>query len=904
MKYIIPLIFLLSTSIHAAEFIPKKLSQMTDDLGVGTHTADTSDPHGTTTTQTNLTVGSLTVTNSISLGTITLSGYIKDNAGSATATQLTSVQINSGTATLSAATVAGIAAPYVAQTNGTGIGNTLTSLKVVTALMVGTTTQDALCEIYGGNVDFERTDSAPLFSFYRNSATPAAEDSLGVLYFFGNNATPTIKEYAKINGVITDKTAGSEDGRIGFWAMVAGVTAERMRLEGDSLGIGTTTPQTKLAVAGDISIQSSGYLNFNPGVGTASTGYGIRDNSGTTQFKNNAGTWTDIPTGASGGGFIDNGTTITEITVTDQVVFGSTTPSSRIVTCVGSSTFLGQLAIGSNSVVFGGLTPFLDLIIGDYDTGLKWDGDGILSIYGNNNKEITIDGNTSKIRIGTTTAGSRLNVGGTVTAEGFSGIAFPGVTGSTTSAQMPSNPTFTGTLTATNFSGSGAGITDIVVPGTLTVSAIQATSTASTFGTTTQHNSSNVTLFGSGTSPVSVVVNRLTSDSGTNTTAIMTGTSTPAPNEVTASQQSDSFPPWEAFDRVMDAGATNRWVTATGGASWLRYDFGTGTTKTVTQYNIAIRESTYAPSAWTFEGNQTPQDGGTWVVLNTQSGIGSWVGETYKTFAIASGSISAYRSYRLNITTGGASNTEVTEMQFIGAAGQRENYTSLFVTSATGTVLVGTTTVNGGTTTPYIFQIGGSGLATSWGVTCYEAIKSIVSSGSETIKQGYDAVIGTKLFTHHPKIRNDITLAQAEDIVRNEYVNSFTKVDFETFKTNSLGNYTTVVAGSSSVNWKKFKEDFEVLYVNPRKDEFYALPDKNKRVKDKKIALESDTSITNISPVSDDPSTPAIFKRGDPKILDLENQIGALIGAAQKLDEMVKTQDAEIKDLKKKMGIP
>ena len=55
--------------------------------------------------------------------------------------------------------------PYIAQTNGTGSGNTLTSLKVATALMVGTSTADALLEIYGGNIDFERTDSAPLFNF-------------------------------------------------------------------------------------------------------------------------------------------------------------------------------------------------------------------------------------------------------------------------------------------------------------------------------------------------------------------------------------------------------------------------------------------------------------------------------------------------------------------------------------------------------------------------------------------------------------------------------------------------------------------------------------------------------------------------------------------------------------------
>ncbi|MEK7076368.1 MAG: LamG domain-containing protein, partial [Patescibacteria group bacterium] len=341
----------------------------------------------------------------------------------------------------------GVTAPYIAQTNGTGSGNTLTSLKVATALMVGTSTADALLEIYGGNIDFERTDSAPLFNFYRNSAIPAAEDSLGVIYFYGNNGTPTTKEYAAINGVITDKTAGSEDGRIGFWTMVAGVAAERMRLEGSSLGIGTTTPQTKLSVAGDISIQSSGYVNFNPGAGTASSGYGIRDNSGTTQFKNSGGTWTDIPSGAIAGGFTDNGTTITETTVTDLVVFGSTTSSNRQLTCVGSSTFYGQVAIGSNTTVFGGLTnTLMELAIGDSDTGFKWIQDGDFALYGNSNLVLKIDGNANKVLIGTTTSGTKLNVGGTVTAEGFSGIgagltnvsaAFSDITGSATASQIP-----------------------------------------------------------------------------------------------------------------------------------------------------------------------------------------------------------------------------------------------------------------------------------------------------------------------------------------------------------------------------------------------------------------------------------------------------------------------------------
>ena len=101
--------------------------------------------------------------------------------------------------------------------------------------------------------------------------------------------------------------------------------------------------------------------------------------------------------------------------------------------------------------------------------------------------------------------------------------------------------------------------------------------------------------------------------------------------------------------------------------------------------------------------------------------------------------------------------------------------------------------------------------------------------------------------------------------------------------------------GTDTANWTRLRRDFETEYVLPRNDEFYVLADKIKRVKDKKVELESDTSITSITPVSDDPSTSALFKRSDPKILDLEPQIGCLMSTAQ-------YQATEINELRALVG--
>jgi hypothetical protein len=92
-----------------------------------------------------------------------------------------------------------------------------------------------------------------------------------------------------------------------------------------NVGIGTTTPTAKLQIKGEgtgtglgllvadsagtagltvrddgiVGLRASSYLNF--GSTDGATGYGIRDNAGTMEYKNSAGSWTALSAGGGGG---------------------------------------------------------------------------------------------------------------------------------------------------------------------------------------------------------------------------------------------------------------------------------------------------------------------------------------------------------------------------------------------------------------------------------------------------------------------------------------------------------------------------------------------------------------------------------------------------------------------------
>ena len=110
------------------------------------------------------------------------------------------------------------------------IGNgplTITTTGVTDALIV--TSTDALAT------------AAPDIVFYRNSASPAASDSLGNIVFRGKNSAAADKDYAGIYTGITSPTSSSEKGNITFYTLNNGTFAERVRFREDgAVSIGGT----------------------------------------------------------------------------------------------------------------------------------------------------------------------------------------------------------------------------------------------------------------------------------------------------------------------------------------------------------------------------------------------------------------------------------------------------------------------------------------------------------------------------------------------------------------------------------------------------------------------------------------------------------------------------------------
>lgn len=122
---------------------------------------------------------------------------------------------------------------------------------------------------------------------------------------------------------------------------------------------------------------TSRYINFGTTVGTS--GYGFRDNGGTMEFKNSAGSWT-----AFGAGGITNGAANTELMMSN----GTNAVASGLFANVGT----GSLILGSASIGGG-----RQITVDSSDTNAT------LNIFAKGNTTITI-GNTG-------TTSSNINIG-------------------------------------------------------------------------------------------------------------------------------------------------------------------------------------------------------------------------------------------------------------------------------------------------------------------------------------------------------------------------------------------------------------------------------------------------------------------------------------------------------------
>jgi hypothetical protein len=140
--------------------------------------------------------------------------------------------------------------------------------------------------------------AAPLLDLYRDSATPAASDTLGEIEFNGEDSAGNKQTYGVIHASILSPTSTAEQGQLHFETATAGALTEKMiigtnnlvineigavfnvRIEGDTdanlfytdatnsrVGVGTISPSVKFEVSGAANV--TGTLTG----GTSSTGY-------------------------------------------------------------------------------------------------------------------------------------------------------------------------------------------------------------------------------------------------------------------------------------------------------------------------------------------------------------------------------------------------------------------------------------------------------------------------------------------------------------------------------------------------------------------------------------------------------------------------------------------------------
>jgi len=130
--------------------------------------------------------------------------------------------------------------------------------------------------------------AAPLLELYRDSASPAASDTLGEIEFNGEDSAGNKQAYALFHGSILSPTSGAEQGQLHFETATGGALTEKMiigttnlvineigavfnvRIEGDTdanllytdatndkVGLGTASPAEKLDVVGKIKLSDN-----------------------------------------------------------------------------------------------------------------------------------------------------------------------------------------------------------------------------------------------------------------------------------------------------------------------------------------------------------------------------------------------------------------------------------------------------------------------------------------------------------------------------------------------------------------------------------------------------------------------------------------------------------------------
>ena len=217
----------------------------------------------------------------------------------------------------------------------------LAGTEVLPIVQSGTTKQVSVANLTAGRsfdasgMTLTSTDAgataSPLLELYRDSATPAANDTIGEIEFNGEDSAGNKQAYGLIHGSILSPTSTTEQGQLHFETATAGALTEKMiigttnlvineigavfnvRIEGDTdanlfytdatndkVGIGTASPAEKLDVVGKIKVSD------NIVIGTSGKGidFSATAGTGTSELLDDyeEGTFTPTISGSSSAG--------------------------------------------------------------------------------------------------------------------------------------------------------------------------------------------------------------------------------------------------------------------------------------------------------------------------------------------------------------------------------------------------------------------------------------------------------------------------------------------------------------------------------------------------------------------------------------------------------------------------
>ena len=290
----------------------------------------------------------------------------------------------------------------------------LAGTEVLPIVQSGTTSQVSVANLTAGRsfsalgMTLTSTDAgaaaAPLLDLYRDSASPAASDTLGEIEFNGEDSAGNKQTYGVIHGSILSPTSTAEQGQLHFETATAGALTEKMiigttnlvineiggifnvRIEGDTdanlfytdatnsrVGIGLITPAEKLDVVGNAKVSGKVIAQtLTIGLGGQTT---VATNSALGFESLNSASLTGANnTGVGYQALRANTTGANNSAVGSSALSANTTGSA--LTAVGMQALLNNTTGSNNSAM--GLNTLVSNTTGDGNSAV-----GLASLYAN-----------------------------------------------------------------------------------------------------------------------------------------------------------------------------------------------------------------------------------------------------------------------------------------------------------------------------------------------------------------------------------------------------------------------------------------------------------------------------------------------------------------------------------------